>query len=213
MSETYDTQRIKSMERFERANFVNALSGYKSANLIGTISKDGDANLSLISSVFHLGANPPLMGMIMRPHTVRRDTLQNIKDTGVYTINHVNSNIVEQAHQCSANYESKVSEFEETGLIRQFAGGFKAPFVEQSHIKIALEVREIQVLQINLTELVIGEVVQVITDADYSLEDGYIDIEAADSSAVSGLDSYHSGNRIDRYAYAKADTPLRSIWK
>ncbi|WP_395338852.1 flavin reductase family protein [Ningiella sp. W23] len=211
MTSTIKSIDIQAMEKFERANFINSLSGFKSANLVGTLSKSGVDNLALISSVFHVGANPPLLGMIMRPHTVVRDTLQNIKETGVYTINHVNEVIVEQAHQCSANYAPQRSEFEETGLTPQYAGGFSAPFVEQSTIKIALELREIQVLQLNLTELVIGEIVQVICPNEYKSSDGYVDINAAGSLAVSGLDSYHRGQRIDRYSYAKPDTKLKSL--
>ena len=79
----FNASDIANMEQRYRANFINALSGFKSANLIGTISKSGQHNLAIVSSVFHIGAHPPLMGMIMRPHTVPRDTLQNIKDTGV----------------------------------------------------------------------------------------------------------------------------------
>jgi hypothetical protein len=74
-------------------------------------------------------------------------------------------------------------------------------------------VREIQVLNINLTELVIAEIVEVITDKAYLSEDGYLDIESAGSMSVSGLDSYHNSERVDRFSYAKPDTPLQSIWK
>ncbi|MFC4698715.1 flavin reductase family protein [Glaciecola siphonariae] len=206
-------EQIAGMGKFERANFINSLSGMKSANLIGTKSEHGVTNLALVSSVFHVGANPPLVGMLMRPHTVVRDTLQNIKDSGVYTINHVNEAMVEQAHQCSARYDSDKSEFEATGLEEQYFNDFAAPFVAQSNIKFAVEVREIQVLQLNQTELVIGEIVGVLSNKDYCLEDGYVDIQAAGSIAVSSLDSYHRTERIDRYSYAKPDEPLRSIWK
>ncbi|MCJ8275234.1 MAG: flavin reductase family protein, partial [Bdellovibrionales bacterium] len=48
---------------------VNSLSGFKSANLVGTQSKDGQTNLAMFSSFFHLGANPPLMGFVLRPHS------------------------------------------------------------------------------------------------------------------------------------------------
>jgi len=213
MSIRISSEQIMQMGKFERANFINSLSGYKSANLIGSKSVDGVSNLAMISSAFHVGANPPLIGMIMRPHTVVRDTLQNIKDTGVYTINHVSSDFVELAHQCSARYAPEQSEFTETGLTEQYIEGFDAPFVAQSHIKLAVAAREIQVLQINQTELVIGEILEVLMHDDYLSEDGYLDIEKADSVSVSCLDSYHKGQRIDRYSYAQPNKPLRSVWK
>jgi len=50
-------------------------------------------------------------------------------------------------------------------------------FVAQSHIKMGVKVREIQRLDINQTELVIGEIMHVLTEQDFSLADGYVDIE------------------------------------
>ena len=52
---------IKNYKKFFRANFVNSLSGMKSANLIATKSSNGFDNLSIISSVIHIGANPALV--------------------------------------------------------------------------------------------------------------------------------------------------------
>ena len=100
------------MEQRFRAQFVNSLSGFKSACLVGTQNSNGQTNLSIISSIFHVGANPPLLGMIIRPHSVRRDTLENIQQTGVYTFNQVNSRIIAQAHQTSARYDESESEFD-----------------------------------------------------------------------------------------------------
>ena len=57
----YDSHSIAMMEPKTRARFINSLSGFKSANLIGTTDKAGNENLAIVSSVFHLGAHPPLM--------------------------------------------------------------------------------------------------------------------------------------------------------
>lgn len=213
MAQHYDTVAIQNLEQRFRANLINSLSGAKSANLVGSVGTNGVNNLCIVSSAFHVGANPPLMGILMRPHTVVRDTLQNIKDTGCFTINHVHQGIVEQAHQCSARYEPDQSEFEAVGLTPEFGSVVKAPYVGESHIKLGLEVREIQVLKLNATELVIAEIVEINTRQDYLTEDGYVDIEEAGSVCVSGLDSYHQIARIDRYSYAKPDTSPHSIWK
>nr|WP_297348862.1 flavin reductase [uncultured Glaciecola sp.] len=207
----FNASDIDNMAQRVRANFINSLSGFKSGNLIGTrsaSSKDGTKgidNLAVVSSVFHIGAHPPLLGMIMRPHTVRRDTLQNIKDTGEYTINHICSTIVEKAHWTSANYDQQLSEFAEIGLTPQTTDQVKAPYVLESRIKLGMQVQDIQVLAINQTELVIGQVVEVIIEPQWLSEDGYVDIEAADSVAISCLDSYHSTHRIARLGYAKAN--------
>ena len=211
-TKVFSERAILQLPQSVRANFINSLSGFKSANLVGTTSKNGINNLAIVSSVFHVGAHPPLIGMLMRPHTVARDTLQNIKDTGVYTINHVHTSFVEKAHQCSARYSSEKSEFEAVGLTPQLSPSVNAPFVAESKIRIALEVAQITLIELNNTELVIGKVVEVELGNEILLNDGYVDIEQAQSVAVSCLDSYHSTTRLDRFSYAKPDRGLRSIW-
>jgi len=123
----------------------------------------------------------------------------------VNTINHICSAIVEKAHWTSANYDPQVSEFAEIGLTPQTTDQVKAPYVLESRIKLGMQVQDIQVLAINQTELVIGQVVEVIIEPQWLSEDGYVDIEAADSVAISCLDSYHSTHRIARLGYAKAN--------
>lgn len=212
----YNASDIDNMAQRVRANFINSLSGFKGGNLIGTRSaaiegqKSVD-NLAVVSSVFHIGAHPPLLGMIMRPHTVVRDTLKNIKDTGEYTINHICTSIVEKAHQTSARYDSELSEFEQIGLSPQTTEQVKAPYVLESHIKLGMQVQDIQLLAINQTELVIGQVVEVIVEPQWVGEDGFVDIEAAGSVAISSLDSYHTTSRLSRFAYAKVDQELIRI--
>jgi flavin reductase (DIM6/NTAB) family NADH-FMN oxidoreductase RutF len=192
------------MDKIYRANFVNSLSGIKSANLIGTRSRTGVDNLAIVSSVFHIGANPPLMGVLMRPHSVPRDSLANIKTTKQFTLNHVHSGIAEQAHQTSARYPEDASEFDAVGLTPHYIDGFHAPFVKEARIRIALEVADMQKLDINQTELIIGQIVEVYLDESIVAPHGYLDIEQADSIGVSGLESYHQIKRIGQYPYAKA---------
>ena len=67
------------MSKVPRLNLVNCVTGYKSANLIGTVSTEGVLNVAVFSSVTHLGSEPPLLGFILRPTTVPRDTYKNIK--------------------------------------------------------------------------------------------------------------------------------------
>ena len=66
---------LVEMNRIERLNLINSLSGIKPANLIGTINEDGTENLAIFSSVVHLGSNPALFGFVLRPRgEVRRHT-------------------------------------------------------------------------------------------------------------------------------------------
>lgn len=193
------------MESRYRAAFMNALTGFKSASLIGTIDINGHPNLSIFSSVVHLGSNPALVGFVNRPDSTERHTLENIYETGFYSINHINKNIFRQAHQTSARYPKNISEFEATQLSPEFINGFKAPFVKESHIKFGVEFAEKHELKINGTILVIGKIVEVMLPESSLKADGAIDIEAAETIAISGLDSYHSTGKLARLSYAKTD--------
>ena len=167
---------LDNLEQRYRANLINSLSGFKSAVLLGTT--DGKTNnLAVISSVVHIGANPPLLGMIMRPHTVQRDSLDNIKQQGFYTLNHVNTQWADKAHQTSARYEQDESEFDAVGLTPFFSDTFSAPYVKESEVNIGLKVAQHFSL-LNNTEMVIGEIQEVFFAKDALDKDGYLDIEA-----------------------------------
>jgi len=196
---------ILIMESRKRAAFMNSLSGFKSASLIGTIDNENNTNLAIFSSVIHLGSNPALVGFINRPDTVDRHTFENILATNCFTINHICKSIFKQAHQTSARYPKDISEFDATGLTTEYINEFKAPFVKESFIKYGLEFNEKHELKINGTILVIGKVTEVILPESCLLSDGAIDIEMAETIAISGLDSYHATNKIARLSYAKPD--------
>ncbi|WP_282130338.1 flavin reductase family protein [Pseudoalteromonas aliena] len=194
---------IDALEKHTRTHLINSLSGYKSANLIGTQDLQGNTNLSIVSSVIHLGAHPPFVGMIMRPHSVPRHTFENILQSGVYTINQVNKSIYKQAHQTSARYDKEESEFDATGLTPQYFDDFTAPFVQESRLKYAVKFVENQHLAINGTELVIGEIMDVYLDKAALQSDGFLDLQAIETVAITGLDSYHTSNKLTRLPYAK----------
>jgi NAD(P)-dependent dehydrogenase (short-subunit alcohol dehydrogenase family)/flavin reductase (DIM6/NTAB) family NADH-FMN oxidoreductase RutF len=196
---------ISALETKQRVLFINSLSGFKSANLVGTADANRQSNLAIVSSVVHLGANPPLLGMVMRPHTVPRGSLENILNTGVYTLSHVNQDIYQQAHQTSARYPDDVSEFDEVGLTEQWEDGFAAPFVAESRIKLGMQFRERHTLDINGTEFVIGEIVSIEMPDEIVSDDGFVSLEKAGTVAVSSLDTYHSTNTLASLSYAKPD--------
>ena len=116
MMKHFSKANIQSWERFYRSNFINCLSGFKSATLIGTTNNVKQTNLSIFSNVVHLGAEPPMIGFINRPKEAAPHTIKNIEATGVYTMNHIHKNFIKQAHQTSAKYAEGESEFEKVGL-------------------------------------------------------------------------------------------------
>ncbi len=198
-----NSDQIYQLEKQYRINLINSLIGYKSLNLLGSASNDGITNLCIISSAFHLGANPPLIGLVIRPEREHNDTLRNIKSTGQYTLNNVLPEWYMQAHQTSASYPSGVSEFDTCGFKKQYVHGFKAPFVAESNIRIGLELCDMIDMEINGTTIVIGEVVHVLTADELIGEDGMIDHSKAQTMAIAGLDTYCLPHQVGRLAYAK----------
>lgn len=195
---------ILSLEKGYRTNLVNSVAGFKSANLVGTVSPGGTTNLAIFSSVIHAGSNPPLLGMLFRPVTVARHTYENIKATGVFTLNLVSKEIFKAAHQTSARYGDGVSEFEAVGLTPWYSPGFAAPFVAESTVKTGLKFVEEVEIKANGTLFMVGEIVELILP-EVVAPNGYIDIEKAGTVAISGLDSYHTTDRLARLSYAKPD--------
>jgi flavin reductase (DIM6/NTAB) family NADH-FMN oxidoreductase RutF len=194
---------IDQLENRYRTQLINSLSGFKSANLIGTRSRAGIDNLALFSSCVHLGAQPALMGFISRPDSVPRDTLSNIRENGYFTVNHVSAAIHKQAHQCAARYDSLQSEFTETGLTPYFSPCISAPYVDESPVKIGLQLAEIMPIKLNNTYLIIGEVIEIIAPHDAFLDDGTLSPEAAGSVSIGGLNHYYQCQEISRLGYAK----------
>jgi len=199
----FNQSHISAMEKRYRTTFINSLPGYKSLHMLGTVSEKGQSNLGLFNSIFHVGANPPLLGMVFRPDSNDHDSLDNIKQTKEYTLNNVLPDWFEQAHQTSAKFPSGISEFEPCGFKEYYLDPFKAPFVTESSIKVGLELREIIDVSLNNTKIVIGEIMHVILNEGVLTQDGYVDHVLAGTVTVAGLDSYFLPQGLGRLPYAK----------
>jgi flavin reductase (DIM6/NTAB) family NADH-FMN oxidoreductase RutF len=194
----------QSWERFYRANFINSLTGFKSASLIGTINAQGVPNLGMFSSMVHIGSDPALIGYINRPVAAAPHTLANIKSNGFYTVNHIHPSFVDKAHQTSAKYPDEVNEFAEVGLTEEYLEGINVPFVKESSIKYLLSLKEVVPITLNDTFLVIGQLEQVLIDPSLQpTADGFLELDQIGSICSNGLDAYYKTTLIDRYAYAK----------
>tara|TARA_R110002050_G_scaffold299089_1_gene463775 strand:+ start:1507 stop:2139 length:633 start_codon:yes stop_codon:yes gene_type:complete len=187
-----------------RLNLINSITGIKPGNMIGTVGEDGRTNLAVFSSVVHLGSHPPLIGFILRPEQeVRRHTWENIKKTGCYTINHIHSGFIKNAHYTSVKFDDTVSEFDACNLTEEYINGFIAPFVAESTIKIGLKFKEIIPIALNNTSLVIGEVAHIILPKEVVSPNGRVDLSAAESIGISGLNRYYSVEQKHEVPYAR----------
>lgn len=200
----YRKEDIEQLEQRKRATFVNSLAGYKQAVLVGTKSADGIANLAIFNSLLHLGANPAMYGLLNRPDSVQRDTLQNILATKEYTLNYVRAKDYTKAHQTSARYDKDISEFEKVGFNEMYHPDCYAPFVQEAVVKIAMKLEDILDIPQNGTKLIIGSIMQVELDKSLVKEDGFVALAEADVLLCQGLDAYFEAKSIGRLPYAKA---------
>lgn len=211
--EVFNQNHEKLKEHRVWVKFVNSLSGFKSANLVATKSKNNQENLSIVSSVVHLGAKPPLLGVVFRPHSDEspRHSYENILETGVFTLNHVNESIFKKAHQTSARYPREISEFEKVGLTPEYRDNFHAPFVKESKLQMSLKYKKTYHIEENGTHFLVAEVINAYAPLDSLREDGSLDIDTLSTVAVSGLDAYYSAQKLARLSYAKPNKKVEEI--
>ncbi|MFD1256617.1 hypothetical protein ACFQ3S_07395 [Mucilaginibacter terrae] len=89
--------------------------------------------------------------------------------------------------------------------------GFKAPFVAESTVQIGLQLRETIDMEINGTTIVIGEIVQILTQDELIAADGTLDHYKAQTMTVAGLDTYFLPQPVGQLFYAKPGIEPRLI--
>ncbi len=195
----------------KRATFVNSLSGYRMAYMLGTGDSLETANLAVFNSISHVGSNPPLLGLIFRPLTVERHTYDLIHKHGQLTVNSVPLDRIRAAHATSAKYPSGVSEFEAASLTPVFREAFRAPAVEESPLRMGCSYSGEYLLSENNCIFMVIRIDWVELPTDCVREDGFIDHPKLGNAGVMGLDSYYRGVLSERLGYARPGEPIEPL--
>jgi len=198
-----DKTTFKALPKVPRLNLINSCMGYKSANLIGTVSKDGNANLAVFSSVTHLGSDPALLGFILRPTTVPRHTYTNIKEMDFFTVNAITAEIIAKAHQTSASYPAEVNEFEVTGIESLFRPEIEVPFVKDSPIQLLCKYANEYTISENGTIHVIASIEAIFVNEPLLGNDYWIQLDKGEIVAINGLDGYAKAELLERFPYSR----------
>jgi flavin reductase (DIM6/NTAB) family NADH-FMN oxidoreductase RutF len=202
---------LGTMPSRKRAHLINSCTGYKSANLLGTKSKNGETNLAIFNSVIHIGSNPSILGFILRPLTVKRDTYNNFKETSFFTVNQINKEMIKDAHHTAANYDEYISEFSKTNLTESYLDDFHAPYVSQSSIKLGCRYINEYEIKENGCLLIIGAIEHIYLSDDILEEDGWVNLEKAGTVSIIGLDGYALPKILNRFNYAKPNEPTTPL--
>ena len=132
---------------------------------IGSVSASGVHNLAPFSFFNAVAASPPtVLFSTIRAGGARKDTLSNVEETGVFTVNVVTEETVDAMNVTSGRYDPSVDEFQTAGLTAVAGTVVEAPLVGEA--KANLECRLSQVVPIGTdgpmaASIVIGEVVRV----------------------------------------------------
>ena len=199
----FNIEDIKAFSKIYRLNMINSVTGYKSANMIGTKSNSGKENVAIFSSITHLGSDPALLHFTLRPNTVPRDTYKNIKENKVFTVNHVSKPQIEEAHHTSAKYDENISEFDQTLLEPEYKLNWHAPFVKGAPVALGCKYLN----EYNITEngciLIIAAIEHIFVKDELLQKDGWVKLESGEVVAINGLDGYVLPQLQKRLEYAR----------
>lgn len=159
---------------------------------ISSRSRDGLLNLAPYSFFNAFNEAPPIVGFSTAGH--RKDTLQNVEQTGEFVFNLVTRALGEVMNATAASVAPGVSEFELAGVTPAASRIVSVPRVAES--PVAFECKCTEILQLKDADgakvsawLVLGQVVGVHIDKAL-LPDGVYDTAAAEHLARGGHSDY-----------------------
>lgn len=207
------SSQLKELQKVPRLNLVNSCTGYKSCNLIATKSRDGISNVAIFSSITHLGSDPAMLGFIIRPSTVPRNTYQNIKELKYFSVNHVTENMISDAHHTSANYENGISEFDKTNLEEEYHEGIESPFVKNSPVQLLCKYLNEYEIKENKTIHLIASIEAIFYKENLEGKEMWLQLDKEKIVTVNGLDGYCVATLKDRFKYARVGQATESFLK
>lgn len=202
---------IQNLSKIPRLNLINSCTGYKSANLIVTKTIEGISNVAIFSSITHLGSDPALLGFILRPTTVPRNTYKNIKDLEYFTVNHITESMIVDAHHSSASYDESISEFNQTNLEEEFYEGIETPFVKGSPVQILCKYLNEYEIKENGTIHIIASIEELFVKENLIQKENWLRLDLENVVSINGLDAYCVPTVVDRFEYARPNIPTKSM--
>lgn len=142
---------------------------------ISTVSGEGVLNLAPFSFFTAVTSKPPTIcfSPTRRPDGSKKDTLQNIEQTGEFVVNVVTEDVAQQMNETATDFPSDIDEFESAGLTPVPSQIVTPPRVKESPIHMECKLYKFVPVGERGGGLVIGEVV-IFHIADDVLEDGKV---------------------------------------
>jgi len=170
------------LDGFETFLTLSRLVSPRPIGWISTTDGAGGDNVAPYSFVSPLAVDPPVLAFQAAPHVdgSTKDTAANAVETGEFVYNVVTRDVVPEMSDTAAHVEE--SEFDLVGLEREPAETVDPPRVAASPAALECTVREL--LEIEGTTIVFGDVEYLAVDDALLDEDGAVDGERIAESVV-----------------------------
>jgi len=180
---------------FSVPNMLNTLLGPRPVVLVGSRSKSGHDNLAIFNTFEPVGAKPPLFTLLVRPLDRQRDSYENMKETGEWSVNFFRPKSIQKAHATQEHFPSTVSEFDAVGLEREKKEGIHSPFLAGAPVQMWFQWgREIEFPE-NGTRLVLGRLRKLWLSEEIQLS-GSPDFTSFPIVSSWGLSHYVNGAQV-----------------
>ena len=184
-----------------------AIVGPRPIGWMGTLSRDGIANLAPYSFFNALNHQPALLGFASIGY---KDTIRNIEQTGEFTWNLASRDNAMSMNQSSVSAPTEVDEFELTGLTKAPSRLIKAPRVAEAPVSLECRLCQTQRLKDAAgheteTWFVYGEVVYVHIRKDLLVDGVYDTVKGRPVLRGGGLSDYFEIIEASRFAMRKPE--------
>lgn len=160
---------------------------------VGSRSPDGVDNLAPHSYFNIISSDPPIVHFTS---TGVKDSLTNVRATGVFTVSIVGRALLEAMNTTAADFPAAVSEFDHADITKAEAETVAAPYVAEAPAVLECRVRTI--VSMGTGHMVFGDVTRMAVDDRLWTDDGRVDIAALDPVG-----------RLSGSLYSMSDTILR----
>ena len=157
---TRDLLHAADMSPRQKYRFMTSVIVPRPIGWLSTRSADGVDNLAPFSYFGAFASDPMLIGVaIGQRGDEPKDSLANIRETGVFCTNMVTERHIEAMNRTAGDYPAGVSEFDAVGISKGQASEVDAPFV--ADCPVVLECRLFKEVELGGagTALIIGEIV------------------------------------------------------
>jgi flavin reductase (DIM6/NTAB) family NADH-FMN oxidoreductase RutF len=167
-------------------NPFNAIITPRPIGWISSVSAEGVANLAPYSFFNGVAYTPP---QVMFSSTNPKDSLANIRDTGVFCVNVVEYAARDRMNATSESFDPGIDEFEQSGTPKAACETIDCPRVADAPANLECRLVEIIELRGGVNFMTIGEVTGIHLRDD-CLRDGFFDVTTFQPLARLGYRDY-----------------------